>query len=138
MEQTEISAAEWQTYCTGFSREHHGWLITLVTIATAELEEVPEQVESRWQVIADQVRFQELDLEEKGGHYDVVIQTGEGDSSIEHRASHVRSLFRLTVDGAHQGLRIDCGNHEKGESTLIWFRVPAVPEELDGIAGFEM
>jgi hypothetical protein len=95
VEQTEISAAEWQTYCTGFSREHHGWLITLVTIATADLEEAPEQVESHWQVIADQVHFQELDLEEKGGYYDVVIQTGKGDSSIKHRASHVRSLVVL-------------------------------------------
>jgi hypothetical protein len=138
VKQTEIPEAEWQTYCAGFSRAHHGWLITLATIATAELEAAPEQVESHWRVIADQVRCQKLNLEEKGGHYDVAIQAGEGGATIDHRASNVRSLFRLTVDGAHRGLRIDCGNHEKGESRLIWFRVPAAPEELDDIAEFEM
>jgi hypothetical protein len=138
LKQTEMSAAEWNTCCAGFSRAHHGWLITLATIATAQLEAAPEQVETHWQVIADQARFAGLVLAEEGGHYDVVIQAGDAGATIEHRASCVRSLFRLTVDGAHRGLRIDCGKHEEGESTLIWFRVPAAPEELDDIANFEL
>jgi hypothetical protein len=42
MEQTEISTEEWEAYCASFSQAHHGWLITLATLATAQLQEAPE------------------------------------------------------------------------------------------------
>lgn len=138
VEQTEISTQEWETYCATFSRAHHGWLITLATIATAQFQAAPERVSANWQIIADQIRFQAVVPGPIPGSFSITTQTPTGAATVEHRLPGVVRLFSLTVDGAHQGLRIDSTDAGKEESTLIWFEAPAVPEELDGIAEFEM
>ena len=138
MEQTKVPASEWETCCATFSRGHRGWLITLATIATTQLEAAPELIESHWRTIAEKVRFEGLVLDAETGHYDILTRTRTGDAATDHRLNNVVSLIKLTVAGAHQGLRIDSEYGGKRESTLLRFRVSAKPEELDGIAEFEM
>jgi hypothetical protein len=138
MEQTEISTEEWETYCASFSQAHHGWLITLATLATAQLQEAPEKMASNWQITADQVLFQAFVLGPMPHSCGITTQTQTGAAIIEYRLQGVTRLFSLTVDGVHQGLRIDNIDAGREESTLIWFRAPAVPEEVDGIVEFEM
>lgn len=138
MEQTEIPAAEWQSYCTGFSRAHHGWLVTLATLPTSQLQAEPEQVTAHWRIIVDHVRLQQVELDAARARCGIATDTPSGGALVEHRLDGIKALFMLTVDGAHQGLRIDSLINEEQESALIWFRAPAAPEQLDGIADFEM
>jgi hypothetical protein len=122
VEQTEISAEEWEACCAGFSRAHRGWLIGLATIATVQLQAEPERVEAHWQVVVDQVRFQDLVLGPAPGTCGIVTQSQTGAAIVEHRVKGLVRLFRLTLDGVHQGLRIDNINAGKEQSTLIWLR----------------
>ncbi len=138
MEQVEIPAAEWESYCAGFSRAHHGWLVTLATLPTPLLQAEPDQATAHWQIIVDNVRLQRVELDVARGRCGIATDTPSGGALVEHRLDGITALFVLTVDGAHQGLRIDSLIGEEQESALIWFRAPAAPEELDGIADFEM
>ncbi|MDT8387370.1 MAG: hypothetical protein RQ736_07640 [Thiogranum sp.] len=138
MEQTEIPAAEWESYCAGFSRAHHGWLVTLATVPTAQLQAEPEQATEHWRIIVDKVRLQRLELDAARGRCGIATDTPSGGALVEHRLDGISALFMLSVGGAHQGLRIDSLANQEQESALIWFRAPAAPEELDGIADFEM
>jgi hypothetical protein len=130
MEKIEISAKEWEDYCAGFSRAHRGWLIGLATIATVQLQAEPECVEAHWQVVVDQVRFQELVLGPLPGACGIVTQSQTGVAIVEHRLQGIVRLFRLALDGVHQGLRIDNVNAGKEQSTLIWLRASDAHESL--------
>ena len=89
----------------------------------------------KWRVIADGVRLQELKVDEKG---DGTVEMKKGGEFLTHHVSGVVRLFRLTVAGEHQGLRLDRENGGRAESVFVWFRVPASPEELDGLAESEL
>ena len=133
MEQTEISAEEWQAYCADFNRAHEGWLITLATIATTQVKAAPGPVEALWRVVADQVRFQGLVLGPVPGSCGIVTQSQKGAAILEHRLKGLVSLFGLTIDGAQQGLRIDNTDAGKEQSTLIWLRASSDAQE--GLSG---
>lgn len=138
MEQTVIPAEQWTQYSAGFSRAHHGWLVKLVTIPTAQFDATSAQVQSAGRIIASDVRLQALDLDPRTGRCGIAVQTQTEGALVEHRRNGVMDLFRLSIDGVDQGLRIDSVDAGAGESTLIWFRAPAATGTLDGVAEFEV
>lgn len=138
MVQTGIPREQWTRYCAGFNRAHRGWLVTLASIPTAQLEEAPERLDSGGQVIVREVRLEGLDLDTRTGSCGIAMQTQTQGALVEHRRTGVMRLFRLSLDGVDQGLRIDSVDRGKGETTLIWFRAPAAGDAVDGITEFEM
>lgn len=135
LKQIEIPAGEWPEFVGEFSREHHGWLALVARIATAELEQRPEEAELRWQRISEPRHLQRLALEQINELTELLIDVGEGEAAIAVLVSPVTRIFRLRRNEEHQGLRADTGN---GQSTLVWFRTAARPEVLDGITPEEL
>jgi len=68
----------------------------------------------------------------RDGVASISISAGE---RPEDHVTHVisrpsRVALELTDEGAHKGLRIES---EDGETSLVLFRSPALPETLDGL-----
>ena len=56
-------------------------------------------------------------------------------SDRDHTIERVSAIFEQTSEQGHVGLRVQS---EPGRTTLLRFRAPAFPEELDGIAPGEL
>jgi len=127
----QIAETEWPGFLAEFSLAHHGWLLTLATIPTRDLIAHLDRFREFWSPVSDQLSLHNIEiLESAGGVCEVLISTGEGDSRDLSRINGVINIFRIQLDGGHQGLRID---DNAGSSTLLWFRIPAYPETMNGI-----
>ncbi|RRQ21002.1 hypothetical protein [Thiohalobacter thiocyanaticus] len=135
LKQIEVPVAQWPEFCETFDRAHHGWLVTVTDIATARLDPPPSQPEREGKTISREQPLRRVTLARRREAMELVIEVGEGEEAITVPAGPVMKLFRLRVNDQHQGLRIDTAN---GRSTLIWFRTPALPEALDGLAPEEL
>ncbi|NIP71846.1 MAG: hypothetical protein GWO16_01880 [Gammaproteobacteria bacterium] len=131
-ERTEIPRREWPVFCDGFTRQHHGWRVSLELADTAELERAGGGVVHR---LAHDLTFQGITEERDQGEAALSITVRDGARHVTHWVRVPAHLFsEIEPNGAHRGLRIDAAG---GESVLIRFRAPARPETLDGIAAAE-
>ncbi|MDT8385584.1 MAG: hypothetical protein RRB22_14340 [Gammaproteobacteria bacterium] len=138
MEQLEIAVREWTSFCDEFSLAHRGWLVTLAMMATTELQKTPEALAAHWRVIADDLHFNEIAIGPMPGTCIISAKPETQTAIFEHRLKGIVRLFRLTTNRGHQGMRIDTVDGGDAQSTFIWFRTPALPEQLDGLAISEL
>lgn len=131
----EISRDQWQGFCRAFSREHHGWLVSLWEIATEILAEGHTKVPDWATALAREQLFQEIRMHIKGGKVEFIVTVGEDTQQLSFHIQDAACLFSEQIGNRHKGLRIDT---RAGDSTLIEFRVAAKPEELDGLAESEL
>ena len=119
----DIPRAEWAPFLDTFSRQHERWLTT-VEVVTAGLGVHREVRDKPLTGISEDRR--------RDGATSISISAGE---RPEDHVTHVisrpsRVALELTDEGAHKGLRIES---EDGETSLVLFRSPALPETLDGL-----
>ena len=135
MKQIEIPSQRWPQACSEFSLAHRGWLVTVATVPTDLLDAETEIPLNRWQPVQQEAPLQRLATKNGTGSRRILIVAGEGNAAREHWITTPVRIFRLQEGGTHRGMRIDVAG---GESVVIWFRVPALPEMLDGLASTEM
>lgn len=121
-----IAEAEWQSFCEQFSRQHHGWRVSLHQVATGAAE--PKAL------FAGEQPLQEVREGTSGNRVEIIVTVGKGRDETSFLIENAVGLYALRVDDAHQGLRIDSGD---GTRTLLEFRAAAAPEALDGLADSE-
>ncbi len=134
MHYVEISGEQWPEHCESFSLQHHGWLVNVRRVTTADLEEDRDAAIAAAEPLAVEQPLQAVTTQ-RNGQTTLAVTVGEGDDAQTFEVRKVRRLWRERADGAHQGLRIDS---DTGTSLLVEFRSPARPEELDGLAASEL
>ena len=127
MKTQEIPKDEWTGFFDSFSRKHEGWIVNLETLRPengAQVEErgvTLEGITDEWDEIEGNT---------------IIIMTGvKSDDHITHsitRPTHVS--LEQTDEGADAALAIDSGD---GETTLLRFRFPILPEMVDGVVSSE-
>ena len=134
---TEVTRDDWQKFCDEFSRQHHGWRVKIDIIDTMLLDKALSESDIHALRLANNMVFEGITDEQgvQGVEDELSIIVTEGKQHITHRIRHpIRMWTEQTQDGAHKGLRIDT---TMGETTLIHFRVAALPEALDGVTEVE-
>ncbi len=117
----------WAEFCERFTHQHHGWLATL--------EEQAVRSAAGGGMIGGPgalLEFRGLRLAEEAGR-EVLYLTATGQGGEDHTSTvyyPVRLTFKKADDGAHSGVRVDGRN---GERLVLRFRVPALPEALNGL-----
>ncbi len=118
----EIPRAEWQDFFDGFSQQHAGWLVTL-RVLDRELGA---------QLVAENLPLQGISADLTKNENVIMINVGE--TLADHIAHAVTNPthVRLALDprGAHEALEFETAEQTV---TLMRFRVPALPETVDGI-----
>ncbi len=134
---TDIDVPEnaWRERCEIFSREHRGWLVNVRRVETARLEQDRAAALAAGQLLVSDKPLQQVVEAEQAGKVELAVTVGKGADSDTIRVADAVRLIRERRDGAHAGLRIDSND---GTSTLVEFRVAAVPETLDGVAESEL
>ncbi|HKJ75646.1 MAG TPA: DUF5335 family protein [Gammaproteobacteria bacterium] len=130
MERTEVARDGWRDFCNEFSRRHGGWQVDISTISTRLLEQDPD-AEAAAQRLSHDAAFHGIALEGAAEAPVLTVSAGEPPQHLDHRVGGPRHLWLEKRGVAVRGLRIDDAS---GQSTLLRFRVPAVPEEVDGVA----
>jgi hypothetical protein len=134
MSDIKIPENEWPQFCEGFTRQHHGWLIGMRQLNTAELQRDEASGYKPIELFTGNRSLQEIRQGYKDGLVEIMVTVGEGLEETSFLIEDIVALYRRKVADAHQGLRIDSNN---GTTTLIEFRVAAEPEALDGLAKSE-
>jgi hypothetical protein len=135
MNDIRIPENEWQAFCESFTRQHHGWLVSVCQVDTRDVEQTtapparaPEQLFSGSRPLQELREGRTDDLTE------VMVTVGEGSDETSFLIQDAVALYNRKSGAAHLGLRVDSGN---GTTTLIEFRAAAQPETLDGLAESE-
>lgn len=122
-----VPREHWAEFCERFTHQHHGWLATL--------EEQAVRSAAGGGMIGGPgalLEFRGLRLAEEAGR-EVLYLTAIGQGGEDHTSTvyyPVRLTFKKADDGAHSGVRVDGRN---GERLVLRFRVPALPEALNGL-----
>lgn len=124
MSDVPIPFGQWQQFCESFTRQHHGWLVSLKQIDSG----APDGAASIPQFDGYRT-LQEVREGSRGDSADIMVTVGEGADEVSFLIEDTVALYRRTRSEADSGLRIDTGN---GMSTLVEFRSAAAPESLDG------
>lgn len=136
MAQTEIPRDQWQAFCERFSRQHHGWMVTVAAVDTQEFHDDPLMAVARARPLDRDVPLRAIELEKHGDGVELSVITGEPDEP--HRYSVGRPLrirFEQIDHEADKGMSIQT---EAGQTVLLLFRVAAAPETLNGISEAEL
>lgn len=122
----EIPRREWSEFFNGFSQQHMGWLVTLELLDR----------ELGAQVVAENLPLRSISSDIKDGEDIILVNVGATAADHANHAVPNPTYIRLQLDdqGAHQALEIETAS---GATTLLRFRVTALPETLDGVASFE-
>jgi hypothetical protein len=133
MSDIRIPDAQWQQFCSTFTRQHHGWLVHMRQVNTDELAGVstPKVIQS----LHGDHPLQEIRSERSEAGAEIMVTVGEAGNETSVLVQDVIAVFSREIGGADKGLRIDSGN---GTTTLFEFRIAAVPESLDGLADAEL
>jgi hypothetical protein len=135
LRETEPPRQEWELSCGSFERAHRGWIITLREMSTSLLERDPARAQKEGHELARGEALSDVRLVEEDGDTRIELRVGEGPDASAHVIEEpVRVLVERTSDGADAGLRVD---DEEGCSSVLRFRVPARPADLDGLAPAE-
>ena len=123
MPSRDIPREDWVTFLDSFSRQHERWLVNveIVTDGLGAHREIREK--SLIGVSAD--------LKSRGTDTISIITGDRSDDHVTHIINGpTRVALEETEEGARKGLRVDA---ENGETTLLRFRSPALPETVDGV-----
>jgi hypothetical protein len=122
MQTAEIPRDRWRQALNEFSAIHEGWLISIEVLASAigaqlEVHDLPLVG-----VVAESPRGADT------------ISVFAAKSGFDHVAHIIHSPTRVWIERTDQGadvaLQIESG---EGTMTLVRFRTPALPEEVDGV-----
>lgn len=128
----KVSDDQWSKFCDTFSREHHGWLVSVEVAGTkADNAREPESTK----VLAQNLPLQEVREAQNNGEKEIMITVGEGADETSFLVEHVAALFETSEAEKDTGMRIVSNDNI---STVLQFRVPAAPHELDGIGRSEL
>jgi len=123
----EIPREEWVDFFDGFGQQHSGWLVTLELLDR----------ELGAQLVAENLPLRGISSDVQENDEDVIlINVGETpDEHINHAiAGPVHVRLKQTAQGAHEALDIETMS---GATTLLRFRVTALPETVDGVMAHE-
>ncbi len=129
-----IPREQWGEFCGAFGRQHHGWLVSVRRLNTQQFLYGETRAAAQERILVRDQPLQQLREKRKDDTVALELAVGEGDEATSVLVEDVSSLYRLRVDEAHKGVRID--SHD-GTTTLIEFRAAAQPETLDGLAESE-
>jgi hypothetical protein len=135
MSDIQIPDNQWQLFCEGFTRQHHGWLVSLCQLQTRELGTGDTPAQTAVHLFPGTRPLEEVREGHSNGRAEIMVTVGEGSDETSFLIEDAVALYTRRAGDAHQGLRVDSGN---GTSTLIEFRTPAEPETLDGLAESEI
>jgi hypothetical protein len=116
-----IPRSEWPRFFDEFGRRHEGWLVTVRVLHPS---------------IGSQVEARDLSLEGTvaGSVADAPISLHlgkESDRHVEHEVKDPRQVWiETSAEGAERALGV---LSDDGTETIVEFRAPARPEEVDGI-----
>jgi len=123
MPSRDIPREDWVTFLDSFSRQHERWLVN-VEVVTDGLGAHREIREKRLVGVS-------ADLKRRGMDTISIIAGDKSDDHVNHIINRpTRLALEETEEGAHKGLRIES---EDGQTTLLRFRSPALPETVDGV-----
>jgi hypothetical protein len=123
MPSRDIPREDWVTILDSFSRQHEGWLVNV--------EVVTDGLGAHREIREKSLIGVSADLKSRGTDTISIITGDRSDDHVNHIISRpVRVALEETEEGAHKGLRIDA---ENGQTTLLRFRSPALPETVDGL-----
>jgi len=117
----EIPRDSWREELDSFSRQHEGWIVRLeVTAADGRVQTEARDLPLQG-VSADSPRTRS-----------VAIMVGQEPSAhVTHEVAHpVAITIEQTDSGAERALRIRAAD---GSTTVVEFRSPMRPEQVDGI-----
>lgn len=116
-----IPRTEWRQFLEEFGRRHEGWLATVRVLHP----QLGSQVEAR------DLPLEGLVLTSDGGHGPISLHLGaDAARHVEHEVRDPRQLWLETSPkGAERALEIVSEDESK---TILEFRAPALPEEVDG------
>jgi len=132
MNTLKIANDEWGRFCERFSREHHGWLVSVGVTATPSDDNTKLQPA---RFLARDLPLQEIREAETKDQVEIMITVGEGTEETSFLVENVADVFQNIEEDKHLGVRIDSAN---SASTIIQFRSPANPEQLDGLSWSEI
>jgi len=118
-----IVAGEWPSYLEKFALRHKAWLATV--------EERPRQGSAR--VCASNRPLESLTAEPLGAGMRIVIGFGDAGDTLRVEPAHALRVEE-TPRGEELGLEIET---PRGE-TIMRFRTAVLPEEVDGIAPWQL
>lgn len=124
----EIPRDDWPDFCEAFTRQHRGWLASLLRV-------------DPWGESELLVRDRSLDSifpgaeEPEADEAEVFCVTLNGGEPAMLAVDAPRRIWVAETDErGHQAVRVDSAD---GASTVVVFRVPAASETVDGLTGAE-
>lgn len=128
----EVPQTKWSSFLDRFSRQHRGWLVNLRAGKTED-DGTGDSL-SQPPIIRD-AELRDVSWDSDENRIDLVIQPSSDQEKLVRPVGCPSGVFlQKTEDGSHQGLRID---DEEGKTTLVEFRAPVHPAQLDGLAESE-
>lgn len=112
----DVVPARWREFCASWGPAHKGWLVTLRIEGGA--------------VLAHDRALRSVQL--KGADALTIELDGSAPSAIN--IDEVTKIRECSSDGRDAGLRIERANDS---AVVVSFRVPSLPEMLDGLAESE-
>lgn len=132
MDAVEINNDDWGRFCARFSREHQGWLVSVGVISASENKfSEPDSTE----FLAHNLPLQEIREAQNKDQVEIMITVGNGAQETSFLVENVAGVFETLEEDKHLGMRIDSTN---APSTIIQFRSPANPYQLDGLTNTEI
>ena len=123
MSRREIPVNAWASELDGFSRQHEGWIVTVRVVG----EDGTSRIAAR-------------DLPLRGvaavdsGRPDLVVTVGNAGDHVVHQIPRAASVvIDETPDGIQRALIVDGPD----STTMVEFRSPKRPEEVDGLPHHE-
>jgi hypothetical protein len=121
MPNRRVARSEWADFFREFSLRHDGWLVTVRVLHHR---------------IGSQVEVRDLPLEgivspaDPGGPISLHLGA-RAESNIEHEIPSPEEVWvEISERGAEEALEV---LSDDGTKTIVEFRVPALPDEVDGI-----
>lgn len=118
----EIPRDDWVAFLESFSRLHDGWLITIDVLGAPD-----ERLKARESAL----KAITADLRPQGEDSISILTRNTPHDEVSHIIEaplHVRLME--TETGVHEGLQIES---KGGQTTIVRFRSPMLPELVDGI-----
>lgn len=128
-----IEQGQWRNFLDQFVREHLGWLVTVKFLRTNQLSD-QQGTEVSASVLLQHYPLEDIRESERDNGMDIMLTVGSGQDENSILIEGVHHLYLHKTDSADKGLRIDSTDDT---TTLVEFRAPMLPENVDGLAQVE-
>ncbi|ALP53907.1 hypothetical protein Tel_12605 [Candidatus Tenderia electrophaga] len=128
-----IEQGQWRDFLDGFMREHLGWLVTVKYLRTDQLSD-DEATQVPASILVRHYPLEDIRESERENGMDIMLTVGSGQDENSILIESVHHLYLHKADSADKGLRIDSTDDT---TTLVEFRAPMLPENVDGLAEAE-